>query len=184
MKKIVTLCASVAAFTAIATPAAAAAPAGGRVEAVVGYDNISIDLGGGVDADASGVLYGIGVGYDFAVGEKVGLGVDLEATDATSDFEAGTDRVAAGRDLYAGVRLTTALSEKTNLYFKAGYTNARIKVETAGLTDAANGDGVRGAAGLQFMVGKSMYVGGEYRYSNYEADLTRHQGVATLGFRF
>lgn len=184
MKKIVTLCASAFALAAITTPAAAAAPAGGRVEAVVGYDNVSIDLGGGVDADASGVLYGIGVGYDFAVGEKVGLGIDLEATDATSDFEAGTDRVAAGRDLYAGVRLTTALSEKTNLYFKAGYTNARIKVETAGLTDSANGDGIRGAAGLQFMVGKSMYIGGEYRYSNYEADLTRHQGVATLGFRF
>jgi outer membrane immunogenic protein len=184
MKKIVTLCASAVALAAIATPAAAAAPAGGRVEAVVGYDNVSIDLGGGVDADASGVLYGIGVGYDFAVGKKVGLGIDLEATDATSDFEAGTDRVSAGRDLYAGVRLTTALSDKTNLYFKAGYTNARIKVETAGLTDAANGDGIRGGVGLQFMVGKSMYVGGEYRYSNYEADLTRHQGVATLGFRF
>jgi outer membrane immunogenic protein len=184
MKKIVTLCASAAAFAAIATPAAAAAPAGGRIEAVVGYDSVNIDLGGGFDADSSGVVYGVGVGYDFAVGKKVGLGVDLEATDSTSEFEAGTDRIAAGRDLYAGVRLTTALSDKTNLYFKAGYTNARVKVETAGLTDSANGDGIRGGAGLQFMVGKSMYVGGEYRYSNYEADFSRHQGVATLGFRF
>ena len=184
MKKIVTLCASAVALAAFATPAFAAAPEGGRIEAVVGYDNVSIDLGAGVDADASGVLYGVGVGYDFAVGKSVALGLDLEATDATSDFEAGTDRVAAGRDLYAGVRLTPALSDKANLYFKAGYTNARIKVETAGLTDAANGDGIRGGVGLQFMVGKSMYIGGEARYSNYEAGLERFQGVANIGFRF
>lgn len=183
MKKIITLGVAAAAMAAIATPASAAV-SGGRIEAVVGYDNISFDLGGGVDASTSGVMYGVGVGYDFAVGETVGLGIDLEASDSTSDFEAGTDRVAAGRDLYAGVRLTTAVSEKANLYFKAGYTNARLKVETAGLTDAANGDGVRAGAGVQFLVGKSMYIGGEYRYSNYEADITRHQGVATLGFRF
>jgi outer membrane immunogenic protein len=183
MKKIVTLGAAAVALAAIATPANAAV-GGGRIEAVVGYDNVSFDLGGGVDADASGILYGIGAGYDFAVGEKVALGIDVEAAESTADFEAGTDRVAAGRDLYAGVRLTTALSDKANLYFKAGYTNARLKVETATLTDAANGDGVRGGVGLQFLVGKSMYIGGEYRYSNYEADFTRHQGVATLGFRF
>jgi outer membrane immunogenic protein len=182
MKKLVALCVSAAALAAVATPANAAV-SGGRIEAIVGYDNVRFDLGT-TNADTSGVTYGVGVGYDFAVGKSVGLGIDLEAADSTADFEAGTDRVAAGRDLYAGVRLTTALSDKANLYFKAGYTNARLKVETATLTDAANGDGVRAGAGIQFMLGEKMYVGGEYRYSNYEADLTRHQGVATLGFRF
>jgi len=183
MKKIVTLCASAVALAAFATPAAAAAPNGGRIEAVVGYDSVSFDLGAGLDDSTSGVLYGIGAGYDFAVSPSVALGVDVEGTDATTDFEAGTDRVAAGRDLYAGLRLTTAISDNANLYFKAGYTNARVKVETAALTDAANADGVRAGAGLQFNLSGNMYAGGEYRYSNYEAGLERHQGALVIGFR-
>ena len=183
MKKIVTLCASAVAFAALATPAAAAAPNGGRIEAIVGYDSVSFDLGAGSDS-TSGVLYGIGAGYDFAVGEKVSLGLDLEAADSNTDIEAGTDRVFAGRDLYAGARLSAALSDKANLYFKAGYTNARIGVTTGGTTDGANAEGVRGGVGVQFLVGKNMYVGGEARYSNYEAGLERIQGVANIGFRF
>ena len=184
MKKIVTLCASAVAFAALATPAAAAAPNGGRIEAIVGYDSVSFDLGLGDDS-TSGVVYGLGAGYDFGVGEKVSLGLDIEAADSTTEIEfTPTDRIFSGRDLYAGARLTAALSEKANLYFKAGYTNARIKVETGGVTDGANADGIRGGVGLQFLVGKSMYVGGEARYSNYEAGLERIQGVANIGFRF
>ena len=183
MNKFLALGVSALALAAVATPANAAI-SGGRVEAVVGYDNVSFDLGGGTDADTSGIIYGIGAGYDFAVGEKVALGIDVEAADSTADFEAGTDRVAAGRDLYAGVRLTTALSEKANLYFKAGYTNARFRATTGGVTDSGNLDGVRGGAGLQFAIGKAAYIGGEYRYSNYESDVSRHQGVLALGFRF
>jgi outer membrane immunogenic protein len=183
MNKFVTLCASAVAFAAVAAPASAAVQSGGRVEAVVGYDAVKIDLGGGLDADANGIVYGLGAGYDFAVSPTVALGVDVEATDANTDFEAGTNRVSAKRDLYAGARLTTALSDKVNLYLKAGYTNARLKIETATLTDSGNGDGVRGGAGIQFAIGKNAYVGGEYRYSNYEADFSRHQGVLTVGFR-
>jgi outer membrane immunogenic protein len=183
MKKIITLGAAAVALAAIATPANAAV-SGGRIEAVVGYDSVSFDLGLGDDS-TSGIVYGIGAGYDFAVGDKVGLGVDIEATDSTTEIEfTPTDRIFAGRDLYAGARLTAGLSDKANLYFKAGYTNARIKVETGGVTDAANAEGIRGGVGLQFLLGKSMYIGGEARYSNYEAGLERIQGVATLGFRF
>ena len=184
MKKIVTLCASAVAFAALATPAAAAAPSGGRIEAIVGYDSVSFDLGAGNDS-TSGIVYGLGAGYDFAVGNTVSLGLDVEAADSTTDIDVtATDRVFAGRDLYAGARLTAALSDKANIYFKAGYTNARIKVETATVTDGANADGIRGGVGLQFLVGKSMYIGGEARYSNYEAGLERIQGVANVGFRF
>jgi outer membrane immunogenic protein len=185
MKKIVTLCASAVALAAFATPAAAAAPAGGRIEAIVGYDHLSIDAGGGVDVSASGVSFGLGAGYDFAVGKSVALGLDVEAADSTTDIDpTATDSISANRDLYAGARLTTALSDKVNLYFKAGYTNARFKATTGGVTDSGHLDGIRGGAGLQFAIGKSAYIGGEYRYSNYESDVTRHQGVATLGFRF
>ena len=184
MKKIVTLCASAVAFAALATPAAAAAPNGGRIEAIVGYDSVTFDLGAGNDS-TSGIVYGIGAGYDFGVGEKVSIGLDLEAADSNTDIDVtATDRIFAGRDLYAVARLTAALSDKANLYFKAGYTNARIGVTTGGTTDGANAEGIRGGVGLQFLVGKSMYIGGEARYSNYEAGLERLQGVANVGFRF
>lgn len=70
---------------------------------------------------------------------------------------------------------------------KAGYTNARIRatVEEAGTItrDSANADGIRAGIGAQFAVGTNAYVGGEYRYSNYESDFSRHQAVLTLGFR-
>ena len=185
MKKIVSLCVSAAAAALLATPASAEVKTGGRIEAVTGYDNVSIDAGGGVNVDASGVTYGLGAGYDFAAGKKVAIGIDVEGTMATTDLDpTPTDSIKAKRDLYAGGRLTTALSDKVNLYFKAGYTNARFRATTGGVSDSGNLDGVRGGAGLQFAIGKSAYIGGEYRYSNYEADVSRHQGVLALGVRF
>jgi outer membrane immunogenic protein len=185
MKKIIALCASAVAVAAFAAPASAAVKSGGRIEAVTGYDNVRIDLGTGANANASGVMFGLGAGYDFAVGEKVALGLDIEAADSTTDFDISTtDRVSAGRDLYAGARLTAGISDRANIYFKAGYTNARIKVESGGVSDAANGDGIRGGVGLSFDLGTNAYVSGEYRYSNYEGGFTRHQGVLAVGFRF
>ena len=176
MKKIVLLAGlSIAAIAA--TPAAAqdtqtAAPTGGRIEALVGYDIVSF-----AGEDEGGVLYGVGAGYDFAVGTGVALGVDVEASDSTTDI----DIVSTGRDLYAGVRATVAVSDAANLYVKGGYTNARIKAEGLG---GANGDGFRLGAGAQFSIGGKAYVGGEYRYSNYESDFSRHQFAATIGTRF
>ena len=168
--------AAAAAALAFATPALAqdgnTAPTGARVEALVGWDRPGID--GFKD---NGVLFGVGAGYDFAVGNAVSLGVDVEATDST----ASKDGVSTGRDLYAGGRANFAVSPNANVYLKAGYTNARIKVEDFG---GANGDGFRVGAGAQFGIGGKAYVGGEYRYSNYEADFERHQLALTVGTRF
>ena len=71
----------------VATPASAAVKTGGRIEAVTGYDNVSIDAGGGVNVDASGVTFGLGAGYDFAAGKKVAIGIDVEGTMATTDLD-------------------------------------------------------------------------------------------------
>lgn len=176
MKKLLVLAgvaSAVFATPAVAQDAAASSMlAGPRVEALVGYDIVSFD-----GADEGGVLFGLGAGYDFAVGQGVALGLDVEASDSTTD--AGP--VSTGRDLYAGARATFAVSSGANLYLKAGYTNARIKVEDFG---SANGDGFRLGAGAQIGLGGKAYVGGEYRYSNYEAGLTRHQVALTVGTRF
>ena len=190
------VCAALAATAFVATPAAAqatettatasaaAAPVGGRVEALIGYDRINIDLGDGFDANDSGVLFGAGLGYDFAVGNGVSAGVDAEITESTISEEAEGAEASIGRDLYFGGRVSFAVSPSANLYVKAGYTNVRAKAEYEGESESANADGLRIGGGAQFAVGGKAYVGGECRYSNYEADVTRHQVALTLGTRF
>src|SRR5258707_10823576 len=106
-----------AAALAFASPAiaqGAAAPAGFRVEGLVGYDRPGTD-----GFHESGVLFGLGAGYDIALGNTVSLGIDAEATDST----AKKDGVSTGRDLYAGGRVNFGISPKANLYIKGGYTN-------------------------------------------------------------
>jgi outer membrane immunogenic protein len=160
---------------ASATPAFAQetqAPfAGGHIEAVGGYDSIS----GGGDSQ-SGLAYGIAGGYDFRSGNAV-FGFELEAAESTT----GDAGVEAGRDLYAGGRVGAVVSPNVLIYAKAGYTNARASVTGLG---GANFEGIRAGAGVEILVGKNFSIRGEYRYSNYEAGLSRNQGVIGLGFRF
>jgi outer membrane immunogenic protein len=182
VKKILFATAASAAFLA-ATPAlaqAAAAPAGPRVEALVGYDRVK--AGGEKDG---GALFGIGAGYDFAVGPAVSLGADIEATESTQkEGDEDIAEVKAGRDLYAGGRVSFAVSPTANLYVKGGYTNARFKATDGVDTVAENFDGFRLGAGGQMTIAGKAYVGAEYRYSNYEAGLSRNQVALTVGTRF
>lgn len=182
MKKILYATATAAAVLA-ATPALAqtapAAPAGPRVEAVVGYDRVKA-----LGEKDGGALLGIGAGYDFAVGNGVSLGADVEATESTQKESAGGAEVKAGRDLYAGGRVTVAVSPTANLYVKGGYTNARFKADDGVDSISANFDGYRLGAGGQLALTGKAYVGAEYRYSNYEDGLSRNQVALTLGTRF
>lgn len=195
MKKITMILSAGAALVALATPASAAVTSGARVEAIVGWDHGSLDLNDfGIDDDINGdgILYGLGAGYDFAVGTGTAIGIDVEASDSTADADItdgiDTAEISIGRDLYVGGRFTIAAGSNANVYVKAGYTNARIRATvddgTTIVSDSANADGIRGGIGVQIGVGGNAYVGGEYRYSNYESDFSRHQAVATLGFRF
>jgi outer membrane immunogenic protein len=171
-------CAAATAALASASPAFAQAPAaplaptGFRVEALVGYDRAGTD-----GFHISGVLFGAGAGYDFAVSNGVSLGIDAEASDSTGSKYG----ISTGRDLYAGGRINVAVSPRSNVYLKGGYTNARVKVEDC---CADNGDGFRIGVGGQYLVSGKTYVGAEYRYSNYESDFDRHQVALTLGTRF
>lgn len=195
MKKTLLIAASAAAAASFAAPASAAPVSGARVEAVVGYDNLSLSLedeGFDEDFDQNGVIFGLGFGYDMPVGTSAAIGIDLEATLATagSNITEGADsaEIDFDRDLYAGLRVTTAVSDNVNLFFGAGYTNQGASVTlTQGFdieTTEGSLDGVRGRAGLQFGIGTSAYLTAEYRYSNYEGDLSRHQAVGGIGIRF
>ena len=63
---------------------------------------------------------------------------------------------------------------------KAGYTNARASFAGTGV----NFDGYRLGAGVEWMVGTNVSIRAEYRFSDYEDGLSRHQGVLGLGYRF
>ena len=186
--------AAIAALALGASPAAAqtiGAPTGARVEAVVGYDALRVDLEDfGIDEKLkdNDLLYGVGAGYDFAVSPGLSAGVDVEYTDSNNkrDFDDGEENVeiSTGRDLYAGGRVTLPISNTANLYAKAGYTTLKIDGEANGVSDSENLDGYRLGAGAQFGIAGRAYVGGEYRFSNYEQEVSRHQFAVTLGTRF
>ena len=182
MKKILLATIASTAFLA-ATPALAQdaiAPAGPRVEAVVGYDKVKA-----LGEDDGGALFGIGAGYDFAVTPSVSLGADVEATESTmKEGDEDIAEVKAGRDLYAGLRASMAVSPSANLYVKGGYTNARFKATDGVDSVSENFDGYRLGAGGQLGIGGKAYVGGEYRFSDYEDGLKRHQVAMTVGTRF
>ena len=190
----ITALTALTALAGTAVPAAAqtvAAPVGPRAEVLVGYDALRVDLEDfGIDDKLkdNDLMYGIGAGYDFAVSPSVSAGVDVELSgsnnDADFDDDGSNAEIRTGRDIYAGGRVTIPVSSVANLYAKAGYTNLKVKGEVDGVDDSFNLDGWRLGAGGQFEIGRGAYVGGEYRYSNYESDVTRHQFAATLGTRF
>jgi outer membrane immunogenic protein len=179
----------------IATPALAQdnTLGGFRIEGLMGYDHPSVEGQG-----ADGLAYGVGVGYDFQAGNAV-FGIEAEAMDSTaSDRATGvvlpgdTLRVRAGRDLYVGARAGFGIGGNSLLYAKAGYTNARVRVDyedgTAGtaadFTERTNLDGIRVGGGAQIGIGSNAYLRTEYRYSNYQDGVDRHQVVGGVGFRF
>jgi outer membrane immunogenic protein len=166
---------------------------GFRVEGVIGYDHPSIS-----DESADGITYGMGVGYDFQSGNAI-FGIEAEATDSSADQDTtgfaipgDTLRVRAGRDLYVGGRAGFGIGGNSLIYAKAGYTNARVRLDyedgTAGtvadFTQRTNLDGIRGGVGAQIGLGSNAYLKTEYRYSNYQDGVDRHQVVGGFGFRF
>ena len=202
MKKIYAV--AMVALSTSAVPALAqsgpAAPAGPRVEALAGYDHVVGTTGDGESDSQDGFVYGARLGYDMPLGQTVSLGVDAEWTDSTAktkydfgyDGLPGRGRVGASRDLYAGARITGALSDSFNLYGTAGYTNLRLqnRFEYANgdpdLREHANLDGFRLGVGGQFNISPNAYALTEYRYSNYGGgnDNSRHQVLAGVGYRF
>ena len=149
MKKKMAILVAGAAFAALATPASAAVTSGGRGEVIAGWDHGSVDftdfgIADDIDGDGIvfGIVFGIGAGYDFAVGTGTAIGIDVEASESTGDIDitdgATTAEIFVGRDLYVGGRFTFAAGSNANVYVKAGYTNARIHATvTDGFTSSA-----------------------------------------------
>lgn len=185
-----------AAATAFAAPAfAQQTPAdaeftGPRIEAHVGYDRLGVD-NDDFDDGIDGVMYGVGVGFDFAVsGAVVGVEVNADFSDIDEGVTDGADSASfeAKRDLDASVRVGAVLGGKALLYGKVGYANSRFEARaTSGgitISEADNLDGVRAGVGIEYVLGSKAYIKAEYRYTNYEQDLDRNQVIGGIGIRF
>jgi outer membrane immunogenic protein len=172
-------------------PALAEAPAGVRIELAAGYDILKARYDVPATApkrNQNGFVYGVGLGYDFAFGTAFSVGADGEATFATTDTAGQGGEFSTGRDLYAGGRITASLTDRINVYAKAGYTNLRIRYESPTNTTrpalAGELDGVRGALGFQVVEENGTFYGIEGRYSDYRREVTRKQAMLVVGTRF
>ncbi|WP_395612615.1 outer membrane protein [Allosphingosinicella sp.] len=150
---------------------------GGHIEAITGYDHISDGAGGGI-------LYGIGAGYDYRTRNAV-VGIEGEVLESTTGDCQGNICADASRDFYIGGRVGAVVAPNVLLYGKIGYTNARVQASVGNVTTSTNLDGVRAGAGMEWLIPNSpLSIRAEYRYSNYEQGVERHQGTLGLAFRF
>jgi outer membrane immunogenic protein len=160
---------------ATATPAFAQPFKGGNITGIVGVDHAEF-----AGESGTGIMYGIGAGYDFQSGGAA-FGFQLEASDATTkNCDLGVC-VRAGREFYAGGRVGGVVNNKTLIYALAGYSNARVTVDGFGGT---NLDGIRGGLGVEHQPGNNWFFRFEARYTNYEQGFDRWQGIAGVGIRF
>lgn len=200
MKKLfaVALLSSVAATPAFAQDddVTAAAFAGPRIELIAGADMLRSEE----EDDQTELVYGVGAGFDFALGNMV-AGVEGEYTRSTLD-ECETDVVSPDdelcvrfHDFAIGGRVGAVVGNQFLVYVKGAYTQLRPRVDYDGplndeveelLDDEEFGhlDGIRAGVGVEGPVSSMGLVKIEYRYSNYEAGVSRHQLVAGLGLRF
>lgn len=179
--KTVIFAATAAAAVTFSAPAFAqndATFSGPRAEVIAGYDAVKTGNNGLGTPD--GFLYGVGLGYDLRVGGAV-LGAEAEIADSTTSRNlVGGGKLESDRDIYVGARIGAPIGDKALAYVKAGWTNARLEAGSFG----SNHDGIRVGGGLEYNLFSNLYVKGEYRYSNYEANVERHQIVGGLGIRF
>lgn len=186
--------ASAAALVFLGTnPALADDFTGPRIEARAGWDHARPAT---KDPKANGFAYGIAAGYDFAVSKSLILGaeVGVDLFDNDSRLVAGnvTHEASAKCDIEVAARIGHQVGKNFLVYAKAGYSNARFEdvltvggtAGTARTVVAENLDGIRVGGGIEARIRDGLYAKTEYRYTNYEQDVSRHQVMVGVGYRF
>lgn len=184
MRNLVLILATASAVAVMAQPAFAQDFTGPRVEATVGYDSINADVPVTPNS-LDGVRIGGAVGYDFEIGKVLVIGAEAGfGINASGDVIIAGDKLTAGRDLDASIRVGARVTPRTMLYAKGGYVNSRFSLESGGTKVSTDEDGWRAGVGVEHAINDHIYAKAEYRYSDYGDDVTRHQGLIGLGYRF
>jgi|GEM_PF-340805 len=168
---------------------------GVHIEGTVGWDHANItslkdiDPTADVGTSRGGVTFGGALGYDFALFDNVTAGVEFGLYGSsirwsnTANLVAGTfntSQVNKGRDFYLGTRLGYALTQRTQVFAKAGYTNTLFGVTgTNGpyvpysgtgsnlLYQGVSASGIRVGGGIEQKLTSATYIKLEYDYSHY-----------------
>jgi outer membrane immunogenic protein len=198
--------AALLAAAATAAPAAAAEFSGFRAEVQGGWDNPVINYSvfsaddvywGTYHKSHSGFMYGAEVGYDFPVSDTIILGVLASVDGTTVKLNAEHPTISAvsanvGVQWDIAARAGFKVADSTLLYASAGYANTQVKYYYTDILPPLSADlevsrrygGFLLAAGVEQAFGEKFYGKLEYRYSNYQAGVTRNQIVAGAGIRF
>jgi outer membrane immunogenic protein len=204
--------AALAVVAIAATPAVAQVVQGPRVEIHGGADILRQKIDGfsspNVRLNDTGILYGVGVGYDFAVSEGLSIGIEADLDRSNAKLEKTfLDAVAGGinaeyrlkprYDAFIGARVSFPVSDVSNFYLKGGYSRASFRessrvVNTKGATpvvvssarDSGHVGGIRGGVGAQVAFARSAYFGAEVQYTKYKSDISRIGALLALGLRF
>ncbi|MBX3566046.1 MAG: porin family protein [Sphingomonas sp.] len=197
MRTVLFLLAGVSALS-FAQQASAQDFTGPRVEVNAGYDSTNADDGVAATPNTlDGVRLGGAIGYDIALGNTFRVGLEADAgflASGDNRYAAGTSsyRITTGRDLGVSLRAGAKIGDKTFLYAKGGYANSQYNVRaviggTTGNTVTnvrSNEDGWRIGAGIEHMITDKIYAKAEYRYTDYGNDVSRHQALVGIGYRF
>jgi len=155
-------------FAVTAVPATAQSFTGPRVEATVGFSDVT------KARDTTGVLYGLNAGIDAPIG----------ATPWRVGVEATTDQLFdRDRDIGVSGRLGYVLGQdqRVMVYGKAGYANFR-EIDFRNRSRAL--DGLRVGGGVEFALTDNVYTKAEYRYTDFEGKSGKHGGQVGIGLRF
>lgn len=162
---------------------------GPHVEADFGWEQVRFEAdtgGGNRDSQDFGLNYGAAAGYDVALGSKLVAGLEAALSYSTTDDRVeGSYGYETGRDLAITGRLGARLGQNALLYGKLGYTNLAVRYfDGVQDVDHRKLDGLLVGLGAEWDLGSSMYLKEEYRYSNYENGVSRHQLLNGIGIRF
>jgi len=194
MRITILLTAAAAATLYAVQPAQAQDFTGPRVELNAGYDTTHNDDGVAATPNSlDGIRVGGAVGYDvaigkgFTIGAEAGLGFNVSGS-IDEQLGANKIRLTSGRDIDLSLRLGAIVAPRTLLFLKAGYANseyrARSTVGSAVTKVSDDNDGYRLGAGVEHMLNDHVYAKAEYRYTAYGDDVSRHQVLAGVGYRF
>lgn len=197
----------------VATPAAANEFSGPRIEARIGLDAAHVSWKGHDDegnyadnANANGLAYGVGIGYDYALNSKVTVGLeanlDFSQLNTNGDVRLPYDGAymwtELDREFEVAARAGYALNSSTLAYVKAGYVNLGLDGSYDGETASQKIGGYSLGAGLETKLSSRLYVKGEYRFSRYDqwhvefddgawhddTVMERHKATVAVGLRF
>ena len=168
--------AAMALLAGLATPAHAESPQL-RGTVIGGLERTDSAPGGGAE---DGIYYGVQLGADWDLG-GVQAGVEAELGDSTANAPNFGNQANQSLLANAAVRVAVPITGGARVFVRGGY--AYHKIDYA-IGPAFEGHGYTLGGGAELDLGQSLFVRGEYRYSDYGQTVRGQHFVAGVGIRF